>query len=255
MSVVKLGACAAAGAAAAYFLVPQIKRMLAKKALAGPLVFSYFGIPGPGEPVRMLLAMGGFDWENKDISGQDGGWAALKPKTKWGQMPILEAPDGTQFTQSVAMGRMLAKLVTVNGTPLYPEDPLAAFAVDEFVDTLQDMRSKFASTFSIKDAAEKAAKRKELMTGDGSAAALLVKMEKEAGSEFAVGTSMSLADVWLAFCVVMISSGFMDGLDASLLAPYPKLLNISKKVLAEPALKAYYTERAAAKPMYKCAVV
>ena len=37
--------CAAIGAAAATFLLPKVKRALAKKKLAEPLVFSYFGVP------------------------------------------------------------------------------------------------------------------------------------------------------------------------------------------------------------------
>ena len=155
--------CAAIGAAAASFLLPKLKRALAKKALAEPLVLSYFGIPyalsfgcccccrpcrrcwierlctstplgpttptsirgagsGPGEPCRMLLALSGRKWTNKDISGADGGWAKLKPSTKWGQIPILETADGSQLSQSVAMARMLAKTTTVGGVPLYPDD-------------------------------------------------------------------------------------------------------------------------------------
>jgi len=247
--------CAAIGAAAASFLLPKLKRALAKKALAEPLVLSYFGIPGPGEPCRMLLALSGRKWTNKDISGADGGWAKLKPSTKWGQIPILETADGLQLSQSVAMARMLAKMTTVGGVPLYPDDIMEAFAVDEFVDALSDMRSKFAPTFSIKDQAEKEAARKAIMIGEGGGAVLLTKMEAAAGTEFACGTALSLADIHVAFVVGMISSGFLDGLDVSLLAPYPKLLAIAKKVYALPELNAYYSERAVAKPLYKCFVV
>ena len=251
----KLIASAAFGAAGATLLLPIIKRALAKSKLKGPLTLSYFGIPGPGEPVRMLLALSGKEWINQDMAGADGSWAKLKPKTKWGQMPLIETSDGKQLTQSVAMARLLAKLITINGKPLYPEDPHLAFAVDEFVDALQDMRAKFSATFAIADVTEKAEARKKLMTGDGAAAALWTKLEAAAGETYAVGDHMSLADVWVGFVVGMVSSGFMDGLSADLLEPYPKLLAIAKKVYALPELKAYYTERAAAKPMYKCFIV
>jgi len=204
--------------------------------------------------VRILLTLGGFDWKNNDMSGQDGSWAALKPKTKWGQIPMMEA-NGMQFTQSRAMGRYIAKQVKVGGKPLYPVDLTTAFLVDEFVDALEDVRAKFAPTFAMKEASEKEKARKDLMTGDGAAAVLMAKIEAQAGTEFAVGSSMSLADVWVTFVVGMMSSGFLDGLDKSLLAPYPKLLAISTKVLSQPQLKAYYKERAAAKPLYKCFVV
>ena len=200
----------------------------------------------------MLLTLNGLNWENRDISGADGGWAKLKPKTKWGQIPILENANGEQFSQSVAMARMLAKTTS---PPLYPSDIAAAFAVDEFVDALQDARGKFGPTFSIKDQAEKEAARKALMTGDGGAAVILAKIESLAGDKYAVGSAMSLADIWTAFVVGMISSGFLDGLDASLMAPYPKLCAISNQVLSLPELKVYYKERAAAKPLYKCFVV
>jgi len=246
---------AALGAAATYLLLPKLQRALAKKKLVEPLVLSYFGVPGPGEPDRMLLALSGLKWKNQDISGADGGWAKLKPSTKWGQIPVLETADGKQLSQSVAMARMLAKMTTVNGVPLYPSDIMEAFAVDEFVDALSDMRSKFAPTFSIKDQAEKEAARTAIMVGEGGGAVILAKIEAEAGSEFAVGSAMSLADIHVAFVVGMISSGFLDGVNASQLTPYPKLLAIAKKVYALPELKAYYEERAAAKPMYKCFLV
>ena len=189
------------------------------------------------------------------MAGADGSWQKLKPKTKWGQIPIIETADGMQLSQSVAMARLLAKLTIVDGVPLYPEDPLSAFAIDEFVDALQDMRTKFSSTFSIADPVEKANARKSLMTGDGAAAALWAKLEMAAGETYAVGDDMSLADVWVGFVVGMCSSGFMDGLTAELLEPYPKLRAIAKRVYSLPALKDYYQMRASEKALYKCFVV
>ena len=63
----------------------------------GKMTLSYFGIPALGEPCRLLLELGDFDWEDKRISFSE--WGDIKPTTKWGQVPLLEV-GGEQISQT-----------------------------------------------------------------------------------------------------------------------------------------------------------
>lgn len=45
--------------------------------MAPKIVLTYFDFPGPAEPARMALAMGGEQWEDKRLTFEEFG--ALKP--------------------------------------------------------------------------------------------------------------------------------------------------------------------------------
>ena len=71
----------------------------------GLYTLSYFNVPGRGESIRVILAIGGIKFENNFIPlplplenpenqnpppFDDGTWGELKPKTPWNQnLPIL----------------------------------------------------------------------------------------------------------------------------------------------------------------------
>jgi hypothetical protein len=73
----------------------------------------YFGLPALGEPVRMMLHLGKFDWDDEIVTGET--WPSLKPNTKWGQVPVLTSPEGKEMTQSTAIVRYLGKKVSIDG--------------------------------------------------------------------------------------------------------------------------------------------
>ena len=52
----------------------------------------YFPAYGRPEPIRMLMAHVGMEFENMKIPGKD--WKPLKEKVGGGGMPIMEWPDG-----------------------------------------------------------------------------------------------------------------------------------------------------------------
>lgn len=128
----------------------------------GKIVLHYFPLPAMGEPVRLLLELGGFDWEDKVVDFKTWGEGALKKQAQWGQMPFMLLEDGTQFTQSRAMVKFLSNYVTVSGTPLMPSDPMVVYEADMLIDTFEDMLNKLRKTFAIEDAAQKSAAREKL---------------------------------------------------------------------------------------------
>jgi len=211
----------------------------------------YFGIPALGEPGRMCCALGDFEWKD-DRFGFDA-WGARKADTKWGQVPVLKLADGKQIAQSKAIARYLGKLVKVDGKPLYPEDPLAAAFVDDILDFMNDIHTKMYKTMSL-PAEEKEAARQTLVAPDGEVTTLLKMLEANVGA-FAVGDSITLADLFICWYLNFLQCGFWDGLAGRadlVLDPYPKMKGISEKVKALPKIKEYYTKIAAENPMYKC---
>ena len=94
---------------------------------------SYFGITALGEPIRIVLALGGIAFEDERIAGAM--WGEFKPKTPYGQMPVLQitASDGstTQMSQARSVLRFLGKSITFEGNPLYPTDAVLAYKCDE----------------------------------------------------------------------------------------------------------------------------
>ena len=69
--------------------------------------------------------LGDYDWSDEYPSD----WPAMKPTTKWGQLPLMQIENGEQMSQTKAMFRFLAKQVVVEGAALYPDDPFEAFKV------------------------------------------------------------------------------------------------------------------------------
>lgn len=83
----------------------------------------YFDIKGMGEPIRLTLAQAGVPFEDVRILPEQ--WPDIKPSQKasknrqprsnhlcisempFGQLPVLEMPDGFMLTQSAAILRYL----------------------------------------------------------------------------------------------------------------------------------------------------
>lgn len=214
----------------------------------GPYKVTYFGIPALGELHRMLCVLGKMDWEDNRIAFPQ--WQELKPTTKWGQLPMIEQ-DGRTLTQTIPMFYYLAKKVTVDGKPLFPTDDDVCFDAMELIHAFEDCRAKVVPTFSIADQAEKEAARLALVTGDGAIAQLLAKIEGVVGDKYAVGDALTIADVWAFWFCNFLVCGFLDGVPADCLAPYPKLKAITANVSSLPELKAYYSTMAESDEKYK----
>merc|ERR1712070_844389 len=183
--------------------------------------------------------------------GEFSAWPALKPSTKWGQMPMLECPDGKVLTQTLPMFYWLAKKVSVNGTPVMPADDDLLFDVMEMIGAFEDCRMKLVPTFSIKDQAEKEAARAALVAEDGAITQILQKIEATAGDNYMVGGVLTAADLWAFFKLNFMRCGFLDGLPTDFLQAYPKLSAIVATVTELPELKAYYTKMAESDQRYK----
>uniref|UniRef100_A0A0K8TUE8 glutathione transferase n=1 Tax=Epiphyas postvittana TaxID=65032 RepID=A0A0K8TUE8_EPIPO len=105
-----------------------------------PIEITYFQVKGLGEQVRLLLAYGGEDFKDTRLTREE--WPAFKPKTPFGQGPVLNI-DGKQYAQSSAICRYLGRKYNLAG-----DDIEEAFEIDQNVEFLNDIRLHGFQVFS-----------------------------------------------------------------------------------------------------------
>lgn len=88
---------------------------------------------------------------------------------------------------------------------------------------------------------EKLAARKEAVEGPLAAKfALVTKMLTKAGGAFLTGPKESMADFVLFTFIGFLTSGFLDGVPAKLMDPYPELKAYHARMAALPAMAKMY---------------
>jgi glutathione S-transferase len=195
----------------------------------------YFPMRGRGEAIRLLFAAAKVEFTNTGVTN----WPEFKPKTPFGQMPVLIERDEhgeRHIAQSMAIARHLARVFD-----LYGKDETQRTMADMVAETAQDWRGKFAPVWfkafmhTPEDVCAKywAALPATLHTFEG----LLGKSTApEAG--FFVGESPTFADM-LVFDTL---DGHL-GLDAKCLAEFPKLSAFYERVKGLEHIKAYLEKR------------
>ncbi|GLI67599.1 hypothetical protein VaNZ11_011841 [Volvox africanus] len=206
----------------------------------------YFAAPGRAEVARLNLSIGGIAYE--DVQYTHAAFSEVKPKLPFGQVPVLELPNGKMLAQSGAIDRYTAKLAG-----LYPEDPLEAARADEAVFLLADLMDLFNPTWSL-PLEEKIKARQEILAGKGKEKLeFLNKLLGNLEGGYVAGEKLSFADIQIFTGLSSLASGGYDGVPTTLLSEYPALKDFRNKIANEPGVKAYYDRhgegiRAAFKP-------
>ncbi|KAG2424359.1 hypothetical protein HXX76_014568 [Chlamydomonas incerta] len=117
----------------------------------------YFAEPGRAEIARLCFAIGEIPYEDVTYSEEE--FAAAKSGLPFGQVPLLELPDGRRLAQSLAIDRFLAGL-----SGLLPADPWQAAQADMVALHMHDFVNLFTPSFFMPPAESLAAQR-ELLAG------------------------------------------------------------------------------------------
>lgn len=198
----------------------------------------YFESPGYAEPTRLCLEISQVSWKNTTVDWD--GFQELKDSGElpYGYLPILKTPQGT-LAESNALMRYAAALAG-----LEPEDLYLRGKVDEILELIQGWRASFTPTFYIEDLDEKIAARKALFAEGAKIDVGLKDLESliEASSTgwIADTEDITLADVKAFLNTFMMFSGQFDGIDASMLKPYPMLMKYHDHVANDARVKTYY---------------
>ncbi|MCS5532634.1 MAG: glutathione S-transferase [Candidatus Poseidoniaceae archaeon] len=203
-----------------------------------PYQLYYFPIPGKAEGVRVALALSNLIWRDNEIMGEQ--FAQMKDdgQLPWGMVPILQTPFGT-LAESTAILRYIGEIAD-----LTPTDPFQAAKVDEYLDGMEPFSRILSGTFSIEDVDERTKARQAIFNeeGDGTKNLKLLqtKISQSSTGWIANTENMSIADI-RAFCGIFgLFSGNFDGIDKSILADYPGLLEYHDKVANEPRITKHY---------------
>lgn len=212
---------------------------------------TYFPIAGVAERVRLAFVLGGVPFEDHRINPATE-WAALKPTTPNGQLPVMHIEGRGTICQSDAMLRYAATL-----TPsLYPADK--ALEVDEMMgltdDLVRDWRPMiylgmrpevFGYPAEVKGTEEHAERVKTLrvafVQNDLPKYMKLVSDKIEAaGGAFVAGPEPTIADCHLVPALRNYQKGHIDHVPTTCLDEYPVVIAYIKRFLELPTVKAYY---------------
>jgi len=190
--------------------------------MSQPIKVIYFDAPGKAEAIRIALTIGGIEFEDVRLV-RDLWQSEFKATTPLGQVPVLQVGD-KMLAESLAILRYAGKIAH-----LYPTDPWEAAKVDEFIYLLEDLgqargqggppggrrpgqggqgqQELTPEEKAERDArmAEREAKLKnEVLPKFGP---LLEKTIKSNGGPYAVGSSLTIADLWLNQVYTNITRG------------------------------------------------
>ena len=198
----------------------------------------YFAVPGRGEASRVALALSSLEWEDVEVNGETFNQMKTDGELPWNMLPVLQTPNGT-LAESSAILRYAGKYAG-----LIPDDPYEAAKADEFMDGMGPLARALDTTFGISDFDERIAIRKAIFEEGGKGAENMQFLEDKVGSSvsgWAADTKeMSIADLKLFTELFALFSGNYDGIEASVISRYPKLLSYHNKVSNEPRILEHY---------------
>jgi len=217
---------------------------------------TYFNIEGAAEPVRLALAVAGQDYEDERINFPD--WKDLKPKTPYGQLPLMVVDDGPTKTQSGAMLRWVGSACSKT---LYPADKI--YEIEEALGVLDDMRKAWEPCVYMSMAPTKYGRAEDFASTD-EGKALIQSMrttwiqnelpiylgriegllEKAGGDKWLVAgcNDPTIADCMAVSQLRAYTKGHMDHVDKTCLESHPKVVAYVKRFCDLPQIKGRYSD-------------
>lgn len=184
-----------------------------------------------GEECRLALFLAGVDFEDHRIPS--GTWAALKPTTPFGSLPVFELPGKPPVSQSNAI---LGYIGRRHG--LLPSDEWEAMRHESLLSAAEDLRHAVNKTFGIRDVEELKKKRAELAAGPIKTWG--ANMERQITGPFVGGGEISVADIKIYIIMGWFKSGVLDHLPTDALSDFPKLEKLYTSVKQHPKVVAWY---------------
>ena len=193
----------------------------------------YFDAPvSRGEECRLALHVAGVDFDDVRIKRDE--WAALKPKTPFGAMPVLEMEGRPPLGQSNAI---LVLIGRQHG--LHPKDDFEAARHEAVMACVEDLRAAVTPTLRMKDEAEKKKAREELVASYFPTWGERVERQIGDGPFFA-GEKIHVVDMKLHMAVRWFAGGNVDHVPATIFGGFPKLTRVHDAVRDDARIEAWY---------------
>jgi glutathione S-transferase len=194
---------------------------------------TYFDAPvSRGEECRLALHVAGVDFEDNRLGRA--AWAALKPSTPFGSLPLFDVPGHPTLAQSNAV------LVYIGRRwGLHPKEDFEAARHEAMMQHVEDLRAVVGPTMRLTDEAQKKAAREALVaTTIPTWAAHAEKQIAERGPFFG-GEAVHVVDFKIHMLVRWFLGGKLDHIPASVLASFPRLNRVHDAVRDDPRVKAW----------------
>ncbi|GBG30259.1 Glutathione S-transferase [Hondaea fermentalgiana] len=218
---------------------------------------TYFDMGGTAEKVRLAFILNGVDFEDERLKNDE--WAELKPKVKFGQLPILQLDDGPVYAQSDALLRLAA---TMGKAKLMPEDPMEQLKVNEAMGLTDDIFRSVTPSFFMGFAPERFGFAEGFHTTDEGKAKVKAMREtwlaEEAPKLMAMVSALleangpsgflaskdgpTIADCHMVSLLRMMQSGNVDHFPASCFDKYEAVGAYMKRFLAIPEVAKWYSK-------------
>jgi len=215
------------------------------------LKLTYFPIEAAAEKVRLALVMTDTPFEDVRVPFPE--WPALKPTTKYGQMPFLTLDDGTEMFQSFALLKYVAKMY--GDDSLYPQDPKKLYEVEETLGLSDDLARAWSPCLYVsfdhtqfghpadwpgKDDTIKELREKFIEEKLPQYMKFLSDKIEASGSQFLCGENVTIADLVLLPQLRMFILGFADHVPTDCLEKYPVVTSWMSRMMEVPQIKEWY---------------
>jgi glutathione S-transferase len=199
--------------------------------MSKPKLF-YFDAPvSRGEECRLALHLAGIDFEDVRIKSAD--WPAMKERTPYGGLPVLELPGIPALAQSNAILVLIGRR-----HDLHPADDVEAARHEGMMQHVEDLRAAVSPTLRMADTEKKAA-REALVAGYLPAWARAAERNITAGPFFG-GDEIHVVDLKIHMAVRWLGGGKVDHVPATIFAGYPKLIGVHDAVRDHPGVRSWY---------------
>ena len=193
----------------------------------------YFNAKGRAESIRFVFAQAGVTYEDVRLTQEQ--WAEFKPKTPYGQMPVLEV-DGKMLAGSGPIERFLAEQYELAGS-----NPFENADIASILDVLDDIGYRLMRWFYEKDEARKAELKKELE--ETHIPKYFGALEKRAAANNSADGWIYGAKVTYADFGVYLMSGHVQWVVPNVMDNYPALKKLGESVEKLPNIAKWLKER------------
>ncbi|KHN80491.1 Glutathione S-transferase 1 [Toxocara canis] len=195
---------------------------------------TYFDLRYLGEGPRLIFHQAGVPFEDVRIKRED--WLPLKPKTPFGQLPVLEV-NGEMISQSHAICRYLAHQFGLAGkTPL--EDALIDSIADAHKDFFNECQPYFKIVGGDIEGDKDAIYKNVVVPARNKYLVALERFLAKSESGFLVGKSLTWVDL-----VVSEYIATWDSINSTFLHGHPKVKKFIQSIRALPNVKKWIAQR------------
>jgi glutathione S-transferase len=192
----------------------------------------YFDAPvSRGEECRLALHLAGIDFDDVRIQSAD--WPAMKERTPYGGLPVLELPGSPALAHSNAILVLIGRRYG-----LHPADDIEAARHEGMMQHVEDLRATVSPTLRMGEAEKKAA-REALVAGFLPAWARAAERNVTAVPFFG-GDKIQVVDLKIHMAVRWFNGGKVDHVPATIFAGYPKLVGVHDAVRDHPRIQSWY---------------